>query len=405
MARLRFLGLAALATLLVVVAAVATRADAARDKGSATELTIWADGSIVKQMQQIGDAFTKKFGVGVNVQEVAFGDLRDKFIQNAPAGKGPDIIVGKHDVVGVLGGNGLLEPLTLTKKVAAGFVPSQVQAFTYNRRLYGLPYASESVALYYNKTLVPKPPTTWAALKTMAKQLQDSGKAKWGFAMLDTNAYFAYPIFTGFGGYVFGIRTTGSYNPKNVGLDNAGSIAAAREIRGMVTSGLLAKTMDYETSQTLFKSGQIGMMIDGPWSLPNIKASGVNFGIAIIPKMKGPARPFIGTSGFMLSAFSQNKLAAKQFLQTFVPTTSTMDMLYNSVPQPMAWKATNAKIKDPQVKAFAASITNGRATPAIPQMTGVWDAWTKAMAGLFNGQGDPADLMKTAADTIRKQVG
>ena len=107
----------------------------------------------------------------------------------------------------------------------------------------------------------------------------------------------------------------------------------------------------------------------------------------------------------MLSAFSQNKLAAKQFLQTFVPTTSTMDMLYNSVPQPMAWKATNAKIKDPQVKAFAASITNGRATPAIPQMTGVWDAWTKAMAGLFNGQGDPADLMKTAADTIRKQVG
>ena len=231
----------------------------------ATTLTIWADGSIVKQMQTIGDGFTKKYGVPVTVQEVSFNDLRDKFIQNAPAGKGPDLIVGKADVVGVLAGNGLLEPRhALEAGRTAGFVPSELNAFRYNSKLYGVTYAAESVALFYNKALVPKPPTTWAQLKSIAKTLQSSGKAKWGFVMLDSNAYFAYPLFTSEGGYVFSIRPTGNYNPQNVGLDNAGSIAAAKEIRSMVDTGLLAPTMDYETSQTLFKNGQVGMMIDGP---------------------------------------------------------------------------------------------------------------------------------------------
>jgi maltose-binding protein MalE len=372
----------------------------------ATSLTIWADGSIVKQMQTIGDGFTKKFGVPVTVQEVSFNDLRDKFIQNAPAGKGPDIIVGKADVVGVLAGNGLLEPVTLTKSASAGFVPSELNAFRYNRKLYGVAYSAESVALFYNKALVPKPPTSWAQLKSIAKNLQSSGKAKWGFAMLDSNAYFAYPLITSEGGYVFSIRATGSYNPQNVGLDNAGSIAAAKEIRSMVDAGLLAPTMDYETSQTLFKNGQIGMMIDGPWSLANLKASNVKIGITVIPSIKpgGVARPFLGTSGFMLSAFSQNKLVAKQFMEKYLPTTPVQNQLYNLVPQPSAWKATNAKIKDPYVLAFSKSIANGRATPAIPQMTQVWDAWGKAMVGLFHSKDDPAQLMKTAAATIRAQI-
>jgi maltose-binding protein MalE len=390
----------------ILVAVVVVAAQPAGAAQHATALTIWADGSIVKQMQSIGAGFTKKYGVPVTVQEVAFADLRDKFIQNAPAGKGPDIIVGKADVVGVLGGNGLLEPLTLTKSAEAGFVPSELNAFRYNRKLYGIAYAAESVALYYNKALVPKPPTTWAQLKSIAKNLQSTGKAKWGFVMVDSNAYYAYPLFTSEGGYVFSIRTTGSYNPQNVGLDNAGSIAAATEIRNMVSSGLLASTMDYETSQTLFKNGQVGMMIDGPWSLANIKASNVNFGITLIPSIKpgGVARPFIGTSGFMLSAFSQNKLVAKQFLESYLPTTAVQNQLYNIVPQPSAWKATNAKVKDANVKAFAKSIANGRATPAIPQMTGVWDAWGKAMTGLFHSKDDPAQLMRTAAATIRAQI-
>jgi maltose-binding protein MalE len=395
-----------LAGLAIVLALLVAQAQPAGATRQATSLTIWADGSIVKQMQTIGDGFTKKFGVPVTVQEVAFNDLRDKFIQNAPAGKGPDIIVGKADVVGVLGGNGLLEPLTLTKQANAGFVQSELSAFRYNRKLYGIAYAAESVALFYNKALVPKPPTTWAQLKTIARNLQSSGKVKWGFAMLDSNAYYAYPLFTSEGGYVFSIRTTGSYNPRNVGLDNAGSIAAAKEIRSMVDAGLLAPTMDYETSQTLFKNGQIGMMIDGPWSLANIKASNVDLGITLIPSLKPGrvARPFLGTSGFMLSAFSQNKLVAKQFLEKYVPTTAVQDQLYNQVPQPSAWKATNAKVDDPYVKAFAKSIANGRATPAIPQMTQVWDAWGKAMVGLFHSKDDPAALMRTAASTIRAQI-
>ena len=91
-------------------------------------------------------------------------------------------------------------------------------------------------------------------------------------------------------------------------------------------------------------------------------------------------------------------------MQSYLPTTAVQNELYNLVPQPSAWKATNAKIKDPYVLAFAHSIANGRATPAIPQMTSVWDAWGKAMTGLFHSKDDPATLMKTAATAIRAQI-
>jgi hypothetical protein len=90
------------------------------------------------------------------------------FITAAPTGSGPDIILGAHDWIGELNASGLLAPVELGPN-AANFAPNAVQAFTFtDGKIYGMPQATENIALIYNTDLVPTPPTTFDEVKTMS---------------------------------------------------------------------------------------------------------------------------------------------------------------------------------------------------------------------------------------------
>ena len=122
-------------------------------------LTIWVDGARTKMVTDLGKKFTDKYKVAVQVQELGFGDIRDQLKIAGPAKEGPDIIIGAHDWLGELVSNGLLLNLDLGAK-SASVDPVALKAFTYDAKLYGLPYLIEAVSLIYNKDFVPNPPKT-----------------------------------------------------------------------------------------------------------------------------------------------------------------------------------------------------------------------------------------------------
>ena len=96
-------------------------------------------------------------------------DIRSQVIIAVPAGQGPDIYIGVHDWLGALVNSGLVAPIDLGDK-AAEFVPSTLEAFTYtDGKLYGVPYATENLGLFYNTDLVTKVPTTWDELLQIGK--------------------------------------------------------------------------------------------------------------------------------------------------------------------------------------------------------------------------------------------
>ncbi len=366
-------------------------------------LTIWVDGGRVKIMQTLGDQFTAKYNVPVVVQELGFGDVRDQLKIAGPASEGPDIIIGAHDWLGELVSNGLLVPLDLGAK-ASSFDPVALKAFTYEGKLYGLPYATEAIALYYNKDLVPSPPTTWDELKAVAKKLQDDNKVEQGYVLQQADPYHTEPIFTGFGGYVFGRDAAGNYNPDDLGLDSPGGIAAATELDSMIQDGLLRPDVNYDVMMSLFKEGKSAMFITGPWALKDVRASGINYGVAKIPKMTETARPFVGVQGFMVSAFGKNQLLATTFLNEYLATDETMQALYEAVPNGPAWLPLQAKVDDKDIATFVASAADGDPMPAIPQMSSVWEAWSKAITLIFQQQQAPDQAIKDAAETIRKTI-
>jgi maltose-binding protein MalE len=372
-------------------------------------LTIWTDQNRLAAVESIGQRFFEEFGVPIRVQVMGFGDIRNNLVLGGPVGSGPDLILGAHDWIGQLYSNGLLSPIALPASLVESFDPVGLRAFSYEGKQYGIPIAMEAIALYYNTDLVPEPPATWAEAVELAESLVAEGKAERGIA-IPTDPYHTYPLFTGFGGYVFGTNADGSYNPNDVGLDTAGGIAAVEELDRLVKADVFNAAVNYDTGRSLFQEGKLAMWITGPWELGNMRSSGIAYGVAPIPTMDGTPRPFIGAQGFMINAFSKNTLLAESFLLDFVATDEAMKLLYEADPRTPAWLPLTAELTaaDTQeaadIKAFAASAGNGEPMPAIPQMSAVWTAWGNAVNLVYQQQGDPEAIIKEAAQAIRDEI-
>ncbi len=151
-----------------------------------------------------------------------------------PLGEGPDIFISANDVLGGLVADGLVEPLDLTS-VADDFAQGAIDAFTFGGLTYALPYATESVALIRNTDLVPEAPATFEELEEIALALVASGDAEIPLAVQAGGGapYHYFPLYSAFGGYVFGINADGSFNFEDVGLASEAGLAAADAFAGV----------------------------------------------------------------------------------------------------------------------------------------------------------------------------
>jgi maltose-binding protein MalE len=404
-------------------AAVSTEATTAAEATSATtgeaqagaerpadaDLVIWIDSQRAPALKPAADKFGQDNGVKVALQEVAFDKIRDQLQVAGPAGKGPDIIVGAHDWLGELTKNGLLAPVDLGGKESE-FLPASIQAFTYDGQLYGVPYAVENVALFRNTELVPQAPKTFEELEKTALQLQKAKKVKQGLVLPATppDPYHNYPLFTSFGGYVFG-QTEQGYDPTDLGIDSPGGLKAANAYRRWVKEGLINPDVSGDIMQDMFGKGQAAFAITGPWALvqdgKGFSETGVKFEVTPIPPVAGgePPKPFLGVQGFMISADAKNALLAQTFAQDAVASEELQTAMFEGNGRPPAMTAANEKVvaENPVFEGFAESGKNGYPMPAIPEMASVWSAWENAYALIYQGKGDPEKAMKDAGKQIR----
>jgi arabinogalactan oligomer/maltooligosaccharide transport system substrate-binding protein len=368
------------------------------------ELTIWADETRAPIIEEIGQAFTEQYGVGITVEQMGFGDIRDQLKIAGPAGEGPDVIIGAHDWLGELVINGLLAPIDLGDKKDQ-FVAAAVQALIYDGTLYGVPYATENVAFFRNPELVPEAPETWDEVAEIAAQLEADGTVGQGYVLQQGDPYHFFPIMTAFGGYVFGLDAEGNYVADDVGIDSEGSIAAAEWLDTMVKEGHLKADIDWDTMHALFEGGDSAMFLTGPWSLDRLRESGIPYAISNIPA--GPAgegRPFLGVQGFMVSAFSDDPLLAQTFLMEFVATEETMQELYEVGLRASAFLPVLEATEDADLAAFGEAGRNGLPMPAIPEMSAVWTAWGDAETIIFQQQIPADEAFKNAAEQIRTLI-
>ncbi len=347
---------------------------------TASDVLIWTSNEgAAKAINEIKKDYEKEYKQKI-VVEVLNKDLTSLFKTAALTGKGPDILLWANDVSGELAQSGLVEPLDELPFLTENFLPVSLKAFKYKGRLYGYPYAVESLALFYNKNMVKTPPQSFEEVEQLALKINNPAKKMYGFLYDFKTFFFSFPILNATGGYIFGEDQNG-LNSKDIGI--AGFADGLTFLQGLNTKGLIPSSTDRGIAFENFKSNQLAFMIDGPWAIKDLNESGVNYGIAVLPKFKNSiTKPFVGVHGFMVRRSSKNKLRAKEFIEKFLLSKKGITTFYkfdNRAPARLDVLSELSK-SDPKVEILRKSAENGVAMPNIPQMGSVWTAMGKALS-------------------------
>ncbi len=381
-------------------------------KAAGGTLVIWADDKRAAALKPLATKFGQELGVTIDIQAVS-QDLHPKFVTASQSGNPPDIMIGAHDWIGDLVQNGSIDPVQLSADQKAKFQDIAIKGVTYNGQVYGLPYAIENLVLFRNTDLVPQAPRTVEELVAAGKQLKATGQTTEILSLpigQTGDAYHMYPFYTSGGGYLFGTKANGDYDAKDVGVGKPESITAFQKIAalGEKGDGALKRSIGHENALSLFTSKKVPFIVTGPWSLADVKKSGLKYEITPIPGFAGgkAAQPFVGVQAFYVAAKGKNKAIAQEFVTNYVTKPELAKALYDAEPRPPALIAAFDLVKagDPDVAKIMDAGKGGAIMPAIPEMGAVWDPFGKASAAIVGGADVPSTVQaagKAITDTIK----
>jgi arabinogalactan oligomer / maltooligosaccharide transport system substrate-binding protein len=375
-------------------------------------LLMWADQTRTTALKPLIEQFGKENGVTVTLQTIPGDKVQAQFVTASQAGKAPDLVLGAHDWIGNLVQNGVIDPIQLTGDQQAGFNALAIKGVTFNGQIYGIPYAVENVALFRNTDLAPKAPATIDELLAAGKALVSGGKTQEAVAWPSGNSgnpYHGYPFFTAGGGYLFGKKGNGDYDPKDLGLSKPQTVAAMANFRkyGEKGQGLFKRSITVDNDTALFTGKKTAFMVDGPWRIADLNKSGVKYDVSPVPGFTAgqPGKPFVGIQALYVASKGQNKAVAQEFAANFFTQKEVQVALYKADPRPPALTAALDEVKSssPTLEKFLDAGKTGDILPAIPEMATVWDPWGKAEAAIIGGA-DPTSTTAAAAKAISSQI-
>jgi arabinogalactan oligomer/maltooligosaccharide transport system substrate-binding protein len=375
------------------------------DSGDASgSLLIWADELRAEPIGKLAQEWGEENGVTVDVVQITFQDIDDQFVQQAPAGQGPDILLGANDWVEQFSNSGLISPVDLGDNVD-NFFESAIDGWTWEGQVYAVPVALENVAMFRNTDLAPEAPATIEEMAETGLALQAEGKTQYPIGIQvgdEGDSYHAYPFFSSAGGYYYPLEN-GEFDTSDLGIGQEGSLVFAEGWGQLGASGAIKSTFVGDDLRNAWNSGQLPYWITGPWNTKAVTDSGVPFELEPVPGWEGanPAVPIVGSQGFYLSQFSENKSTAQAFLDATM-NTEFMDAIYAADPRPPAWKESDAS-SDPIVAAFLAYGEGGYPN-LYPNAAIIVAELGLAQAKILDGA-DPTTTMEEAGTNIQNRTG
>ena len=369
------------------------------------ELLVWINGDKgYNGLAEVGKKFEKDLGIPVKVEHPE--SATDKFQSAAQTGKGPDIMLWAHDRIGEWADAGLLKPLTISEDFKANFIPMAWDAVTHKQQVFGYPLALEAVSLICNKKYVTgKPPAQLSEIPAFAKELKATNPSVIPIMWDYNTPYFTWPFLASGGGYTFK-KTADGYDVKDIGVANAGAIAGLQAVCDLVKSGIMPKGATYSVMEQKMISGDLALMISGPWAWANLRKNSIDFGVAPLPGVGGnPGRPFVGVLTALVNRSTPNADLATQFLQAYVCVADGFKTIDADVPLGVpALKSLCDEMtaSSPLIKVTLENAENGVVMPNIPQMGKFWSAIGSAIQLATNGQASPQAALTEAKKSMAK---
>ncbi|MEG8279257.1 ABC transporter substrate-binding protein [Streptomyces sp. AHA2] len=247
--------------------------------------------------------------VDIDVSVYSWNDVDRKVKEMVAAGDPPDLAqIGAYADYAARDQLYKADEL-LSIPVQADFLGQLATAGQVNGVQYGMPFASSTRVLFYNKSLFAKagitPPETWDELAEDAQKLKARG-VKYPYALPlgpeEAQAETMQWMLSGGGGYTDTVGSYGIDSPDNIGTFTwLKEELVGKGLTGPVAPGKLNRADAF----TAFAEGEVGMLTGHPSLMKIAEKKGVDYGMVPLPGKDGKSRSTLGVADWMM-AFREN---------------------------------------------------------------------------------------------------
>lgn len=382
---LRLLAAASLA----LVSLAPAYAAPARQTGGLTLWHAWTGAEQEALQAAVGAFASNNPQIQVSLLQVPFDQLKNKFTIEASTGGGPDLLIGPKDWIGELAQANLIQAMDdVAPDLLASLNPAAVTANSYKGKIWAVPESTEAMALFYNTSKVPTPPSSIDELLAMAP---DTGVAI-------NSGFYQYS------GFIFASGGRLFDDSQKVVLNEGGTASALNWLRSAKANPGVTVDADGSKLDALFKDGRVGMIFNGPWATGDYAKALGKDNIAIAPPIRiGDSTqtfaPFLGTKNVFLSANAQNQAAAVAFIGYLISSEvqTTMAETAGHIPaNPLA------SIADPILAGFLMQTQSATYFPNEPEMGAVWTPASDMITKVVEGKASAEEAVSEATDTINR---
>lgn len=278
-----------------------------------TEVNIWYYWESLKH-QEILNGLIEGFNasqedIEVKASYVPFADFKKQLSIGATADVLPDIVIIDSPDHASYAAMGIFADVT-GKFDASTFYEGPINSCTLDGVLYGIPFGSNCLALYYNEDVLAaagcEVPTTWDELKDVAAKCTGDNVYGLAFCSLQNEE--------GTFNFMPWVWSTGATSFE---INSENAIRALYLVKDLIEAASMPKEVINWTQGDVmnqFISGNLAMMINGPWQVPTMReqAPDLKWNVALIPADAQNASALGGENSAVIAG--GNEEAAIEFL-------------------------------------------------------------------------------------------
>lgn len=374
----------------------------------------WVGGG--EDWQKLAAQFHELYpNITIEFQDVPFEEIRTKLLTQVAANNPPDAAYLGTETIGEFASRNALANLDdyISQSSAidiTDYVPSFLQATTFENSVYGLPIRAETTGLFYRTDLfeaagIDHPPTTWDEFLEDAAKLTVPENRQYGTIIFAPEAaYYFYPW----------LWQAGGDNLGPDGLDVLWDSEAGKRAAEYYVGLAQYSPPDFLNSNSwdgrvAFAEGTVGMYVAGAWfagtlqqEFPDIEGK---WAMAPLPSDQRCATTIAG-DGLAIFASSEHKEAAWKWIE-FASAPQNMQMLNLGSPEaPTTLLPPRQSLLDdpatfesnPVMQGFAAMMDCAVVSPVIQPRYGEAEVYlNEALARAIYGEIDATTAVTEAA--------
>ncbi len=290
--------------------------------------------------------------------------------------------------------------------------PALFETMEWEEHTWSIPFGVNNVGIFYRPSLfeaagVSQLPRTWEDLRQVAQQLTYQAEGQDRYGMLLPLGKGEWTVFTWLpflwsGG---GELTTGETGAPE--LVNRGAIAALQLWQDLIQDGsaiLSQPERGYELEN--FLAGRVAMQLTGPWTLGQLQATDVDFGVMPIPVGQRAATSVGGENLFIFKTTPKQERAAFTFGEYVLSEAFQTEWAIQTGYLPVNVKSRQNPsyqefvAQQPAVSVFLEQAQYGRSRPIFPGYNRISENIGRAVEATLLGKSTPEAALQTSQQRL-----